>query len=84
MCRIDTYQMKSTITRSILDFIDTCPPQFNYVPGTSNCYLTNSNQEYTWQQADAECKSRDGSLVAMETRDEYDAVKDWFKRSMYL
>ena len=54
------------------------------MPGTSSCYLTNSKQEYTWQQADAECKSRDSGLVAMETRDEYDAVKDWFQRSEYL
>ena len=65
-------------------FEDPCPAQFSYVPETFNCYFTSEKQAYTWQQADAECTSRNGVLVALETQEEFDATKEWFLRSEFL
>ena len=67
-----------------VDFTEICPPQFSYVPGTSNCYLASEKQAYTRQQADTQCKSRRGVLLALETKEEYDATKSWFMGSEYL
>ena len=68
---------------AIFYFEDPCPAQFSYVPGAFKCYLTSEKQSYTWQQADAECKSRDGGLVALETQEEFDATKEWYMGSEF-
>ena len=68
---------------AIFYFEDPCPAQFSYVPGAFKCYLTSEKQSYTWQQADAECKSRDGGLVALETQEEFNATKEWYMGSEF-
>ena len=78
------YSVTFVMFCNFFHFEDPCPAQFSYVPGAFNCYLTSERQAYTWQQADAECKSRDGGLVALETREEFDETKEWFLRSEYF
>ena len=80
---IDTHSWSQSLYLSYILFEDPCPVQFSYVPGALKCYLTSEKQAYTWQQADAECKSRDSSLVALETQEEFDATKEWYMGSEF-
>ena len=68
---------------SIIYFSDLCPAQFTFLSETGQCYLVSQKQAFNWSEADQECKTRGASLIALETEEKWEMIKNWYANSKY-
>ena len=64
-------------------FSDLCPAQFTFLSKTGQCYLVNQKQAFGWSEAERECKTRGASLIALQTEEKYETIKNWYAVSKY-
>ena len=64
-------------------FSDPCPAQFTFLSETGQCYLVSQRQAFSWSEAEQECKARGASLIALQTEEKYETIKNWYAVSKY-
>ena len=67
----------------ILYFSDLCPSQFTLIEATDQCYLVSQKQAFSWSEAEQECKTRGASMIALQTEEKYNTIKNWYADSKY-